>query len=145
MVTGAGLKVFAKRIRAELPPMLVWMTMRSVCRPVTPEEAGGPARLMAVPQLPVQAEDAGRGALGPDAGAAASGPQPVVAYAGAVGGRVTNAPTTTAAAVMADEHPTAIVDGNGVLHVFAVGTDGRVYFRAGTSATGFGGWQGLPL
>ncbi|MFJ8477714.1 PIG-L family deacetylase [Kitasatospora sp. NPDC094011] len=43
------------------------------------------------------------------------------------------------------DFPTAIVDGNRVLHVFAIGTDGRVYYRAGSTATGFGDWQGLPL
>ncbi|MEU3573963.1 hypothetical protein AB0E96_36955 [Kitasatospora sp. NPDC036755] len=43
------------------------------------------------------------------------------------------------------DYPTAVVDGAGALHVLAIGTDGRVYFRAGTSATGLGGWQGLPL
>ncbi|MFJ4188362.1 PIG-L family deacetylase [Kitasatospora sp. NPDC089509] len=43
------------------------------------------------------------------------------------------------------DFPTAIVDGSGVLHVFAIGTDGRVYYRAGSTPTGFGGWQGLPL
>ncbi|MFE4518724.1 PIG-L family deacetylase [Kitasatospora sp. NPDC056783] len=43
------------------------------------------------------------------------------------------------------DHPAAVVDGAGVLHVFAIGTDGRVYFRTGTTATTFGGWQGLPL
>ncbi|MEU3564022.1 PIG-L family deacetylase [Kitasatospora sp. NPDC006786] len=43
------------------------------------------------------------------------------------------------------DFPTAIVDGGGVLHVFAVGTDGRVRFRTGTTATAFGDWQVLPL
>ncbi|MFH9352548.1 hypothetical protein [Kitasatospora sp. NPDC017646] len=43
------------------------------------------------------------------------------------------------------DHPTAVVDGAGVLHVFAIGTDGRVSYRTGTTATGFNGWQSLPL
>ncbi|MFF3001970.1 PIG-L family deacetylase [Kitasatospora sp. NPDC057940] len=43
------------------------------------------------------------------------------------------------------DHPAALVDGGGVLHVFAIGSDGRVYYRAGTTPTSFGGWQGLPL
>ncbi|MEV7596052.1 PIG-L family deacetylase [Kitasatospora sp. NPDC089797] len=43
------------------------------------------------------------------------------------------------------DFPTAIVDGAGVLHVFAIGTDGRVRYRAGTTATSFGAWQTLPL
>ncbi|MBD0689766.1 PIG-L family deacetylase [Streptomyces sp. CBMA123] len=43
------------------------------------------------------------------------------------------------------DYPTAIVDGGGVLHVFAIGADGRVRYRAGTSATTFGDWQDLPL
>ncbi|MGW3185668.1 PIG-L family deacetylase [Kitasatospora sp. NPDC001119] len=43
------------------------------------------------------------------------------------------------------DYPTAIVDGSGVLYVFAIGTDGRVYFRTGTTPTNLGGWQGMPL
>ncbi|MFJ4593803.1 MULTISPECIES: PIG-L family deacetylase [unclassified Kitasatospora] len=43
------------------------------------------------------------------------------------------------------DYPAALVDGGGVLHVFAIGSDGRVYYRAGTTPTTFGGWQGLPL
>ncbi|MEU4582020.1 PIG-L family deacetylase [Kitasatospora aureofaciens] len=43
------------------------------------------------------------------------------------------------------DHPAALVDGAGVLHVFAIGTDGRVSYRTGTPATGYGAWQGLPL
>ncbi|MFE7531303.1 PIG-L family deacetylase [Kitasatospora sp. NPDC057542] len=43
------------------------------------------------------------------------------------------------------DYPAAIVDGGGVLHVFAIGTDGRVCYRTGTTATTFGGWQVLPL
>ncbi|MFJ7278194.1 PIG-L family deacetylase [Kitasatospora sp. NPDC098663] len=42
------------------------------------------------------------------------------------------------------DHPAALVDGGGVLHVFAIGTDARVYYRTGTTPTTFGGWQGLP-
>ncbi|MFD0403047.1 PIG-L family deacetylase [Kitasatospora sp. NPDC127121] len=43
------------------------------------------------------------------------------------------------------DYPAALVDGGGVLHVFAIGSDGRVYYRAGTTPTTFGGWQGLPV
>ena len=43
------------------------------------------------------------------------------------------------------DHPAALVDGAGVLHVFAIGTDGRVSYRTGTPATGYGAWQSLPL
>ncbi|MFE6050019.1 PIG-L family deacetylase [Kitasatospora sp. NPDC056446] len=43
------------------------------------------------------------------------------------------------------DYPAAIVDGGGVLHVFAIGTDSRVYYRKGTTATAFDDWQGLAL
>ncbi|MFF3066852.1 PIG-L family deacetylase [Kitasatospora sp. NPDC057936] len=43
------------------------------------------------------------------------------------------------------DYPSAVVDGAGVLHVLAIGTDGRVYFRAGTTPTTFGDWQALPV
>ncbi|MBD0669176.1 PIG-L family deacetylase [Streptomyces sp. CBMA156] len=43
------------------------------------------------------------------------------------------------------DHPAATVDGAGVLHLFAIGTDGRVYYRTGTTPSAFGSWQVLPL
>lgn len=43
------------------------------------------------------------------------------------------------------DHPAAVVDGNGVLHVFAIGTDARVHYRTATAPTAFGPWQALPL
>ncbi|MFJ6378632.1 hypothetical protein ACIQI7_01305 [Kitasatospora sp. NPDC092039] len=43
------------------------------------------------------------------------------------------------------DHPSAVVDGDGVLHVFAIGTDGRVHYRAGRTPTAFDTWQSLPL
>ncbi|MFJ9690638.1 PIG-L family deacetylase [Kitasatospora sp. NPDC101183] len=43
------------------------------------------------------------------------------------------------------DYPSALVDGGGALYVFAIGTDGRVYYRTGTAPTSFGPWQGMPL
>ncbi|WP_031074593.1 PIG-L family deacetylase [Streptomyces sp. NRRL WC-3742] len=43
------------------------------------------------------------------------------------------------------DHPAAIVDGDGLLHLFAIGTDGLVHYRTGTTPTTFGPWQDLPL
>ncbi|MFE7638355.1 PIG-L family deacetylase [Kitasatospora sp. NPDC057518] len=43
------------------------------------------------------------------------------------------------------DHPAALTDGTGVLHLFAIGTDGRVYLRTATTPTTFGPWQSLPL
>ncbi|AUG75443.1 hypothetical protein CFP65_0480 [Kitasatospora sp. MMS16-BH015] len=42
------------------------------------------------------------------------------------------------------DYPSAVTDGAGVLHVFAIGTDGRVYYRTSTTATSFDDWRGLP-
>ncbi|WP_441247053.1 PIG-L family deacetylase [Kitasatospora sp. McL0602] len=43
------------------------------------------------------------------------------------------------------DFPATITDGDGVLHVFAIGTDGSVYYRTSTTATSFDDWQVLPL